>query len=143
MVQLSLQTEKMATSPSYPELDDTKHLSRDGLEVDDEKGTAGQMTDQNDGCGEGLRSTNRQASVEQGNKLQDDNTGSHNTLETTKISASRPIPSTDTVTENRTWCFVGQYTEGGKNEDGENPLVEAQELGTGRLQKSSADSPVG
>ena len=126
----------MATSPSYPELDD-KHMSGDGLELNDGKEAASQITDQIEGCGEGLLSTTHQTSVDQGDELQNNNTYSHNThntLQTMKTTcASLPILSTDTATEKQSWCFVGQYTEGGRNGDGKNPSVEAQEFGTGQL----------
>lgn len=135
---------QMMTSPpcltmiKYRGLDDTEHVSEDGTEIN---GAASQLTGQNGGCGEGLLPTNPQASVEeQGNEAQGseahkesvDNFGSHNTpntLPTMENScASQPISSTDTATEKASWCFVGQYTEGGKNKDGTYPLVEAQVL---------------
>jgi len=137
----------MMTSPSYLKminrrgLDDTAYMSQDRTKINDGKGAASQVADQNGGRSEGLLPTNRQASVEQGNELQnerDDNTDSHNTPNTLptmeNICAPQPISSTDTATEKPSWCFVCQYTEGGKNEDGNNPLVEAQEFGTGQLQ---------
>jgi len=128
----------MVTSPMYLKminhrgLNDTEHMSGDGTEINDGKGAASQVTGQNSG------------SVEQGNEVQgneahkEKDVGSHNThntlLTVENSSASQRISSTDTATEKVSWCFVGQYTEGGKKKDGTYPRVEAQEVEKGRLQ---------
>ncbi len=123
-------------------LNDTEHMSGDGTEINDGKKAASQVTGQNSGS---VKQGNEvQGNKVQGNEVQDNkahkekDVGSHNThntlLTVENSSASQRISFTDTATEKVSWCFVGQYTEGGKKKDGTYPRVEVQEVEKGRLQ---------